>query len=173
MEDLKYPIGRFQMSQAPAAAERKTWIEMIEELPFELGNAVAGFNDAKLDAPYRDGGWSVRTVVHHVTDANIHFYCRSKYVVTEDRPTIIGFDEQDWIKTADMKLPADSALKLLEGLHVRWVAILKSLAQTDFERKYVHSVRGEEPLDYIVAYAAWHGRHHTAHITQLRKRMGW
>ena len=170
MSDPRYPIGEFNLDNFTDRAEN---LRTIAELPAKVAAAVAGLTDEQLDTPYRDGGWSVRTVVHHVTDANIHFYCRSKYVVTEDRPTIIGFDEQDWIKTADMKLPVDSALELLEGLHVRWVAILKSLAQTDFERKYVHSVRGEEPLDYIVAYAAWHGRHHTAHITQLRKRMGW
>jgi len=173
MSDVRYPIGPFSFAGRLNAAERKLAVEMIEELPFELGNAVATLNDAQLDTPYRDGGWSVRTVVHHVADANIHFYCRTKFVVTEDVPTIMGFDEHDWLKTPDYALPVDSALELLTGLHVRWVAILRSLKQEDFDRKYLHSQRGEEPLDYIVAYAAWHGRHHTAHISELRKRMGW
>lgn len=173
MEELKYPIGRFQFSQQATPADRKGWIEMIQELPFELGNAVAGLKNVQFDTPYRDGGWTVRTVVHHITDANIHFYCRTKFVVTEDKPKIMGFDEHDWLKTPDYALPVDSALLLLEGLHVRWVEILNSLKQADFERKYMHSVRGEEPLDYIVAYAAWHGRHHTAHISELRTRKGW
>lgn len=173
MEELKYPIGKFQFGGSGTAAQRKEWIEMIQELPFELGNAIAGFGDRKLDTPYRDGGWSVRTVVHHVVDANIHFYCRTKFVVTEDKPTIMGFDEQDWLKTFDYTLAVDSAMLLLEGLHVRWTALLQSLKPEDFERKYTHSVRGEETLDFIVAYAAWHGRHHTAHVKGLRKRMGW
>lgn len=172
MEELKYPIGRFQFG-GTTAAERKERIEMIRELPFELGNAIAGLKNAQLDTPYREGGWTVRQVVHHLTDASIIFYSRTKHALTEDRPKFAGYDDDEWLNLADSKSPVDSALLLLEGLHVRWTAVLDSMKPADFERKYIHFERGEEAIDFLVAYAAWHGRHHTAHIKQLRKRMGW
>ncbi|NUO19438.1 putative metal-dependent hydrolase [bacterium] len=173
MEELKYPIGKFQYNGAATAAERRERIELIREMPFELGNAIAGLTDAQLDTPYREGGWTVRQVVHHLTDASLIFYSRTKHALTEECPRFMGYNDDEWLKLADTKSPVDSALMLLEGLHVRWVAILEAMSPADFERKYIHFARGEEAIDYLLAYSAWHGRHHTAHILALRKRMGW
>jgi uncharacterized damage-inducible protein DinB len=173
LEKLKYPIGRFAFVENPSANERAEWIDTIQELPFELQNAVAELDDQQLDTPYREDGWSVRTVVHHLADSNIHFYCRTKFIILDDKPHVVGFDENEWLTTPDYTLPLDSALELLEGLHFRWVTLFMSLEQEQFRRKYVHPTRGEEPLDYILQYSAWHGRHHASHITELRKRKNW
>lgn len=173
MEELKYPIGKFQYSGNPNAAERKAHVEKIRELPFELGNAIASLSGAQLEMPYRDGGWTVLQVVHHLADASIIFYSRTKHALTEECPKFMGYNDTEWLKLADTKTSPDSALQLLEGLHVRWSAILDAMQPVDFERKYIHFARGEEAVDFLIAYAAWHGRHHTAHITSLRKRMNW
>ncbi|MBL0062536.1 MAG: putative metal-dependent hydrolase [bacterium] len=172
MEELKYPIGKFQFGGI-SAVERKERVEAIRNLPSELNQAIAGLTEQQLDTPYREGGWTVRIVVHHIADASIVFYTRSKTALTEDVPGTVGFSDQEWVKLADSKGAPKSSLLMLEGLHVRWSAILDAMKPEDFERKYTHFARGEEAVDFLLAYAAWHGKHHTAHITQLRKRMGW
>ncbi len=174
MDDaLRYPIGKFHYTGQSTAAERKSQLEQIRVLPAELGNAIDALDSTRLETPYREGGWSVRQVVHHITDASIIFYSRTKHALTDDCPKFLGYNDDAWLKLADTKTDPAAAVLLLTGLHVRWTAILDAMQPADFERRYIHFERGEETVDRLIAYAAWHGRHHTAHITHLRKRMGW
>ncbi len=172
--DPRYPIGKFEWSGANTDADRKKYIEQIAEAPAKLRAAVKGLNEKQLDTPYRDGGWTVRQVVHHVPDSHMNAYIRFKMAVTEDHPTIKPYEEKLWAQLADAKnTPIEPSLNLLESLHHRWVIFLKSLCATDFARKLRHPELGELDLDMYLADYAWHGRHHVAHITTLRERMKW
>jgi hypothetical protein len=130
-------------------------------------------SDAQLDTPYREGGWTVRQVVHHIADSHANSYVRFKLALTEDWPTIKPYDEAAWARLADSRLPIDSSLVFVESLHARWVALLSSLSETDFERGYNHPESGRKTLSLALAHYDWHSRHHTAHITSLREREGW
>jgi DinB superfamily len=167
---LRYPIGKF----TPSEAHRDKDIAAIAGLPSALRAAVAGLDDAQLDTEYRPGGWAVRQLVHHVADSHMNAYVRIRLALTEDWPTIKPYDEAQWAKLADARtLPVEPSLSLLEPLHRRWVVLLESLSEADWQRGYVHPEMGREKLDRVAALYAWHGRHHTAHVTALRKRMGW
>jgi len=167
---LKYPIGKFDRTQT----DRTTNIATIGNLPSALAAAVAGLDDAQLDTPYRPGGWTVRQLVHHVADSHINAYIRIRLALTEDWTTIKPYDEAQWAELADARtLPVEVSLKLLEALHRRWVALLEALPGGDWERGYVHPESGRQTLDSVAALYSWHSRHHVAHVTELRKRMGW
>jgi uncharacterized damage-inducible protein DinB len=167
---LRYPIGDFNSSEA----DRETDIAAIAALPSALRAAVAGLDDAQLDTEYRPGGWTVRQLVNHVADSHMNAYVRVRLALTEDWPTIKPYAEKRWAELADARtLPVEVSLALLEALHRRWVTLWKSLSETDWERGYVHPEMGREKLSRVVALYSWHGRHHTAHVTALRKRMGW
>jgi len=136
--------------------------------------AVAGLTPERFDTPYRPGGWSVRQVVHHVPDSHMNAYVRFKLALTEDEPTIKPYEEAAWAELADSaSTPVDVSLTLLETLHDRWVRLLRSMTEADFARKFRHPQLGVVPLDKNLALYAWHGKHHVAHITSLRQRMGW
>lgn len=174
MTDLRYPIGPFEWTGGIDSMERGRLIGRIEQAPAALRGAVAGLSDAQLDTPYRLGGWTVRQVVHHVADSHINSYTRFRFALTEDEPAVKGYNEALWAEIADAKsLPVDVSLSLLEALHRRWVVMLRSLAPAQFARSFRHSELGLLTLDYAIALYAWHGAHHTAHITSLRERMGW
>ncbi len=146
----------------------------IAGLPSALREAVAGLDDPQLDTPYREGGWTVRQLVHHVADSHINAYVRMRLALTEDWPTIKPYEEAEWAKLEDARtLPVEVSLALLESLHRRWVVLLGSLSEADWERGYVHPESGREKLDAVAAIYSWHSRHHVAHVTGLRKRMGW
>jgi len=134
---------------------------------------VSGLNDAQLDTPYREGGWTVRQVVHHVADSHAMCYTRFKLALTEDWPTIKPYDEAAWAKLADSGLPVEVSLGMIAALHARWVALLESMPDADFQKGFNHPERGRQNLATTVAMYDWHSRHHTAHITSLRARMGW
>ena len=174
MENLRYPIGKFT-HQGPLDEEgRRACIRSIEEAPTRFVAAVAGLTPGQLDTPYREGGWSVRQVVHHVADSHINAYCRFKLAMTEDNPTIKPYQEARWAETADAKTPdVGVSLALLESLHHRWVHLLRSLTPGDFGRKLMHPESGPMDLDRLLALYSWHGRHHEAHIVNLRKLQGW
>jgi len=143
-------------------------------LPARLCAAVAGLNDSQLDTPYRDGGWTLRQVVHHLADSHANSVIRFKLALTEDWPTIKPYDENAWAQLSDSKsLPIDSSLSFISAMHERWVALLESMSEADFERGYVHPERGRQNLLTALGIYAWHGRHHTAHITALRARNNW
>jgi hypothetical protein len=170
---LRYPVGRSTPVENTANA-RTECIRAIGLLPTRLCAAVAGLNDSQLDTPYRDGGWTVRQVVHHLADSHANSVIRFKLALTEDWPTITPYNENAWAQLADSKsLPVDSSLTFISAMHQRWVALLESMSEADFERGYVHPERGRQNLLTALGIYAWHGRHHTAHITSLRARNSW
>jgi uncharacterized damage-inducible protein DinB len=174
MTDLRYPIGKFVVDAAVTDDKRRGWIRQIAEAPAQLRRAVSGLTDRQFDTPYRSGGWTVRQVVHHVPDSHLNAYCRFKFALTEDNPTIKPYDEAAWANVADTaRTPTDVSLSLLDALHHRWVILLESLAAEDFARPLYHPEHGGITLDWMLQLYAWHGRHHTAHITELRKREAW
>jgi len=172
-DDLRYPVGRFQPPTAGTAATRTAQIETLRRLPERLRAAVAGLNDAQLDTPYRDGGWSARQVVHHLADSHANSYVRFKLALTEDWPTIKPYDEAAWARLPDNRMPVGPSLDFVDGLHARWVATLQAMTEADFERGFQHPERGRMTLAANLALYDWHSRHHTAHVKSLRSRMGW
>jgi len=174
MEDLRHPIGRFSFQPPSAAEQRQTWIAEIAEAPSQLRAAVAGLNEEQLNTPYRDGGWTVRQVIHHVPESHMNAYIRFKLALTEDEPTIKPYDEAAWAETADVRdTPIEVSLTLLDNLHKRWVVLLKSMSDADFAKQFRHPELGVVPLEKNLALYAWHGKHHAAHITSLRERKQW
>ena len=174
MSDLAYPIGKFAWSGPGSAEDRARRIAEIAAAPAALRKAVAGLTDAQLDTPYRPGGWTVRQVAHHVPDSHVNAYVRFKLAVTEDTPTIKPYDEAAWAELADVKaVPVATSVALLEAVHERWVAFLRSLGEADWTRTFNHPELGVVSLDRNLALYAWHGRHHVAHVTALRERMDW
>lgn len=173
-EAFQFPVGQFVEDRAVTPEKRSAWIRQIAEAPAAYRAAVAGLSEPQLDTPYRPGGWTVRQVLHHVPDSHMNAYVRCKLALTEDNPTIKPYDEAAWANVADTaKTPPDVSLTLLEALHQRWVVLLESLGPDDFARRLQHPERGAITLDWILQLYAWHGRHHAAHITELRKREGW
>jgi len=172
-KDLRYPIGEFDASIEITNELRKDWIQTINDLPTKIAEAVEGLNDEQLDSPYRLEGWTVRQTVHHVADSHINSLCRFKLAMTEENPTIRPYFEDRWAELADSLLPIDVSLKIIEGIHVRWTALLESLTEADFKRPLIHPDSGEWTIEKFLALYAWHSRHHTAHITRLRTRNGW
>jgi hypothetical protein len=175
-ESLRYPTGRFQRPLRPLeSAERRQMIEKIERTPGDIRGAIDGLSDTQLDTPYRPGGWTLRQVVHHVPDSHMNAFIRFKLALTEDTPTIKPYDESAWAKLSDARdTPIDTSLVLLSALHERWVGLLRAMSPSDFGRKLNHP-EWDSPLalDSMLALYAWHGPHHTAHITSLRKQRGW
>jgi len=174
MSDLRYPIGEFTYGGPPSEAQRNAFIDDIDQAPAALRAAVQGLSPEQLATPYRDGGWSVRQVVHHVPDSHLNAYVRFKLALTEDKPTIKPYDEARWAELADTAAtPLEVSLALLESLHARWVQLLRSLSGEDWKRTFTHPEIGMVSLERSLATYSWHGKHHVAHITELRKRMNW
>jgi uncharacterized damage-inducible protein DinB len=173
MDDLRYPIGRFRMPASSGPDARTAHIQVLRELPERLTAAVAGLNDAQLDTPYREGGWTVRQLVHHVADSHANCYVRFKLALTEDWPTIRAYDEKAWANLADSRLPVDASLALTAALHARWVSLIESMSEDDFQKGFTHPENGKQKLSIVLAIYDWHSRHHVAHITALRGREGW
>jgi hypothetical protein len=174
MTDLRYPIGKFTYEGPPTAKQKQELIRQIEEAPARLRAAVQGLSAAQLDTPYRPEGWTVRQVAHHVPDSHLNAYVRFKLALTEDEPTIKPYAEDRWAKLADTQAtPVEVSLALLENLHERWVRLLRSLGEEDWQRTFRHPELGVMDLEKTLAMYAWHGRHHVAHVMGLRERQGW
>ena len=172
--DLRYPIGRFEYSGVSTAEQRGEYIARIESTPARLRAAVAGLNQEQLETEYRPGGWTVRQVVHHIPDSHLNSYCRFRLALTEETPSIKGYDQESWAALPDSRTaPVEVSLGLLEALHRRWVLLLRAMTPSDYARTFLHSELGPVTLDRNLALYAWHGDHHIAHITSLRSRMGW
>jgi uncharacterized damage-inducible protein DinB len=172
--DPRYPIGQFAMPAQVSAARRQQAIDEIATTPAKMRAAVKGLSDAQLDTPYREGGWTVRQVVHHVADSHLNAYVRLKLALTEDKPTIKPYNEAAWAELADSKsTPIEVSLTLLDSVHTRFVQLWRSLKPADFERVLVHPEHGERNVDWLLFVYEWHGKHHAAHITELRKHKGW
>jgi hypothetical protein len=174
MPDLRYPIGTFAPRTSFTAESRAGAIASIERMPANLRRAVAGLADAQLDTPYRPGGWTVRQVVHHVADAHMVLYTRVKVAQTEDNPPVKTWDEVTWAELVDAKrMPIDGSLAILDAVHARLVHFLETLAPDRFSRTTTHPDWGVVSIDGLVDLCRWHGDHHTAHISELRKQRGW
>jgi hypothetical protein len=171
--DLRYPIGKFHRVENTTESQRREFISAIADAPARLRAAVAGLSAAQLDTPYREGGWTVRQVVHHVPDSHMNAYVRFKLALTETEPTIKTYEEGLWADLPDSKSPIEPSLALLENLHKRWVILLESLSPSDWLKKFRHPELGTLALETNLALYAWHGRHHVAHITSLRQRNAW
>jgi len=174
MKDPRYPIGKFTYQAPPSAQERQKLIDAIEQAPSKLREAIRELSPEQLDTPYREGGWTVREVVHHVPDSHMNAYIRFKLALTEDEPTIKPYMEDRWAKLADTtNTPPEVSLSLMDSLHDRWVRLLRAIEPNDWKRTFQHPEMGLMPLEKNLVLYSWHGRHHIAHITELRKRMGW
>jgi uncharacterized damage-inducible protein DinB len=172
--DLRYPIGEFRFPDAVSPEDRRRFVGQIGEAPARLRAAVSGLSEAQLETPYRPGGWTLRQLVHHVPDSHMNSYMRFRLALTEDDPTIKPYHEDRWALLLDAcSSPIEASLTLLECLHARWVALLQSLSEEEWRRTFRHPDLGPVSLEQNAALYAWHGRHHVAHITALRERMGW
>lgn len=174
MADPRFPIGKFNGQPPANAAEREKFLKDVEETPNRLRAAIQGLSEEQLNTPYRDGGWTVRQVIHHVPDSHLNSYIRFKLALTESEPTIKPYAEDRWAQLADSEItPIEVSLALLESLHRRWSLLLRSLQPEDWKKTFRHPEIGLMTLDQNLALYSWHGRHHVAHITGLRERMGW
>ncbi len=174
MENLRYPIGRFAYDPDSTPEKLAAWKRDIAELPVNARRAVEGLSEEQMDTPYRDGGWTVRQVVHHLADSHMNSFIRIKLALTENNPQIKPYDEKAWAETADVRgVDVALSLRLLEGLHARWSALLAALTQEHLKRTFLHPENGQQTLDRTLQTYAWHCRHHVGHITALRERRGW
>jgi uncharacterized damage-inducible protein DinB len=154
--------------------ERQQWLTDIAQLPNLLEQAIQNLDDNQLKNPYRPEGWTVWQVVHHVADSHINAFCRMKLTLSENNPTVKAYEENDWVNMTDAQLPINNALTLLHALHQRLYQLLASVEEDQWQRTYVHSATLEQrSLWHLLGLYAWHGRHHTAHITSLRQRNNW
>ncbi len=173
MSDPRYPIGKFSYSGSLSAEQTKQFLDDIEQTPARLREAVRGLSDAQLDTPYRNGGWTIRQVVHHVPDSHMNAYIRFKLALTEDDPTIKPYMEDRWAELPDSRQPIENSLAMLDSLHRRWMVVLRNMNDADWKRTFRHPALGPMTLDKTLALYAWHGHHHVAHVTSLREKMGW
>ena len=172
--DPRYPIGTFEMPAHVTPARRQQAIDEIAATPVKMRAAAKGLSESQLDTPYREGGWTVRQVVHHVPDSHLNAYVRLKLALTEDKPTIKPYDEAAWAELADSKsTPIEVSLMLLDSVHARWDRLWRSLKSEHFARVLIHPEHGERTVDWLLFLYEWHGKHHTAHITELRKQKSW
>ena len=172
--DPRYPIGKFAPKERLTPEERNVLIHQIAELPDQLIHAVAGLTEDQLNTPYRDGGWTVRQVVHHVADSHMNAFIRFRLAVTEENPTVKPYNEKRWAELFDTRTaPIDLSISIIEALHTRWVMMLESFSAADFERRVQHPENGPMDGDRLLQLYAWHGRHHCAHISELRRAKGW
>ncbi len=167
LEELRFPIGKFTQPEVVSNDQYDTYIKEIEKLPYDLRESVSGLTEAQLDTQYREGGWTVRQVVHHVPDSHVNAYIRMKFAVTEDSPVIKSYEEAKWAELPEAKSgPADMSIDLLDALHRRWVMFLRALTADDFGKAYMHPELGKVTLDEALALYSWHCRHHGEHIRQ-------
>jgi len=174
--DLRYPIGHPTLPESGLEyGARTAYIAQIALLPDQVRAAITGLKPAQLDTPYRQGGWSVRQVLHHLPDSHLNCYTRFRLALTEDHPTIRPYEEQLWAELPDVAAtPPAVSLALLEALHIRWTILLRNLTDAQWARTFHHpGMQRNFTLDQALVQYAWHGRHHLAHITELRKREGW
>lgn len=171
--DARYPVGKFERPAQVTPHLRMAAIASLAELPGKLSQAVDGLDPQQLDTPYREGGWSVRQLVHHVADSHMNAFIRVRMALTEDWPTIVPYDEKAWAMLHDAAAPVGWSTGLLENLHARWVMLLESLADEQWTRGMKHPVNGPMTVEMATVLYGWHSRHHVAHIVKLRERMGW
>jgi uncharacterized damage-inducible protein DinB len=174
MTDVRYPIGRLDAYSERYGQDQTDYLKQMAIAPSALRSAVEGLSSAQLETPYRQGGWSLRQIVHHLADSQINWYVRTKLALTEESPTIKPFDADRWSELIDgCTRDIEPSLVLLSGLYERWVPLLASLTPEEWSRRLYHPERGWLSLAETLPMHAWHGQHHTAQITELVKRMRW
>lgn len=174
LDKLRYPIGKFNKASMDSNQYLERSIFAIETLPVKLQNVVSKLNEAQVNTPYRDGGWTVRQVVHHLPDSHLNAYIRFKWTLTESTPTIKAYREDLWAELPDSKAPVYISFNLLSGLHEKWVTLMRSLTASDWEKSYIHpETQKAVSLIEAVGMYAWHGEHHLSHIRNLIERKGW
>ncbi|MBK8944321.1 MAG: putative metal-dependent hydrolase [Ignavibacteriae bacterium] len=175
LEKLKYPIGRFTKPEIITSEMRNEFIDLIKNFPNQLKNEVENLSDEQLNTQYRPDGWTIRQVVNHCADSHMNSLIRFKLALTEDTPTIKPYLEDRWAKLEDSKnFPISSALKMIEGIHERWTALLNSFSENDWNKCFYHPQSQKEiKLDENLSIYAWHCKHHLAHITELKKSKNW
>ena len=173
MDPIKYPIGTFSFDPSAGRKEINEWIADIDRLPDRVAVAVADLDDQQLDTPYREDGWTIRQVVHHLADSHMNALIRTKLLLTEDKPTIKPFNEDSWAELRDNDLPVQPSLDILSGVHRRWVRLLELAGKDTWNRELNHPESGSMSLKHLTALYAWHGNHHLAHITTLKDRKNW
>lgn len=171
--DERYPIGKFDFNGKLTPNVIRGWMMEIESLPYMLRRAVGDLTDEQLDTPYREGGWTVRQVVHHLADSHMNAYIRMKLALTEDQPVIKDYKEAEWAKLPNYRLPVEASLTLLETLHLHWIVVLKDLNHEELNKMFYHPESGLLTVGECIGTYAWHGRHHLAQITSLKGRMKW
>lgn len=173
-EELRYPVGRFRQVEAVSPEDRTSWVADLEGLPAALRAAVADMDGTRLDTPYREGGWTVRQVVHHIADSHVNGYIRFSLALAEDGRVAGLYDQDAWAALPFPRVgPVELSLVLLDGLHARWVATVHGLGNEELARTIEHPEAGVMSVDQLLSLYAWHSRHHLAHITKLRERKGW
>lgn len=174
MSDLRYPIGEFRRKSRYTSEERQVNIALLKQAPNALRSALAGLSAPQLDTPYREGGWTVRQVAHHLPDSHLNAYTRVKLALTEEKPVIKPYDETAWALLADTQYThLEVSIVLLGAVHTRLAIIFESLEESDWQREYLHPVNGATSIEATLASYIWHGQHHIAHITNLRERKDW
>ncbi len=172
--DARYPIGKFRLEGEITPERRREWIAQVAAMPARFRVAVEGLTPERLDTPYREGGWTVRQLVHHLPDSHMNAYVRVKLALTEENPTVKTYDEALWATLPDTaSTPPEVSLALLDALHVRWVELMRALDDAQWRRTLNHPERGPMTLEQLLALYAWHGDHHVGHVTSLRERNGW
>jgi uncharacterized damage-inducible protein DinB len=171
--NLRYPIGRFEPPVNMVAEARLSAIANLAELPTQLRNAVQNLESAQLATPYREGGWTVRQLVHHIADSHMNAFIRIRLALTEDNPTIKPYNEAAWAELHDSAAPVEWSLTLIESLHARWVMLLQSLTESQWQRTFQHPENDSVSVEQSTLVYAWHSRHHLAHITHLAARELW
>jgi len=173
MNDPRYPIGKYE-PQVFSHEQKEKWMLDIKFLPEDLEHAVQNLDAHQLNTPYREDGWTVHQLVHHIADSHMNAYMRFKLGLTEEAPVIKPYNEKEWAKLADNNVPVNVSVTLLHALHQRWIALIKDMSETDFERTVIHPEHGRVmSLWFLLGLYAWHGKHHTKHITSLRESKGW
>jgi len=172
-KDPRYPIGGFQEPASVTPEILEAAITTLADLPTNLREATKGLDPGQLDTPYREGGWTVRQLVHHIADSHMNAFCRVRLALTEEAPTVKPYDEKAWAELHDSEAPIKWSLSLIEGLHARWVMLLQSLGEAQWQKVFTHPENGPMTVQMAALHYAWHSRHHTAHITHLRTRMDW
>lgn len=173
MDQLKYPIGKFEYNDPSDEKQFAVWIDDIETLPIRLINSIISLSGEQLNTPYRKGGWTIRQVIHHLADSHLNAFIRTKLLLTEDEPTIKPYDEKTWAKLTDNDLSIEPSLQIIKGVHNRWAHVLKNIDSADWDCILNHPENGSMNLKNLTAMYAWHGNHHLAHITSLKERKNW
>jgi len=173
IHDPRYPIGKFNPPEHISSEDRRYAIHILAEMPGQLRESLRDLDEEQINSTYREGGWTVRQLVHHIADSHMTAFLRVRKALTEDWPVVAGYDEKAFAMLADVAAPAEWSLEIIESVHARWVMLLQSLTDEQWHRGFKHEERGPMALDYATMLYAWHSQHHVAHITALRTRQGW